>query len=49
MGKDIAFPTAILVDKLGVVRWICEMAYGNVRMRPEELFEAMERMVTGDG
>jgi signal transduction histidine kinase len=43
-GKDIAFPTAILVDKHGIVRWIYEMEYGNVRMRPEELFEAIERM-----
>ena len=43
-GKDIAFPTAVLVDRSGIVRWTYEMAYGNVRMRPAELFEAIERM-----
>ncbi len=44
LGKDIAFPTAVLVDRYGIVRWTYEMAYGNVRMRPAELFEAIERM-----
>ena len=43
-GKDIALPTAILVDKDGIVRWVYEMAYGNVRMIPKDLFEAIERM-----
>lgn len=44
LGRDIALPTAILVDKDGIVRWVYEMAYGNVRMTPEDLFEAIERM-----
>jgi hypothetical protein len=42
--RDIAFPTAILADKNRIVRWVYEMEYGNVRMTPEELFEAIERM-----
>jgi signal transduction histidine kinase len=41
---ELAFPTAILVDKYAIVRWIYEIQYGNVRMTPEELFEAIERM-----
>ena len=41
---NLAFPTAILVDKYGIVRWIYEMPYGNTRMTPHELFEAIERM-----
>jgi len=40
----LAFPTAILVDKYGIVRWIYEMPYGNTRMTPQDLFEAIERM-----
>ncbi len=44
LGKDIAFPTAILADKDGIVRWTYEMAYGNVRLTPAELFEAIERV-----
>ncbi len=44
LGKDIAFPTAILADKDGIVRWIYEMAYGNVRLTPAELFEAIQRV-----
>lgn len=44
LGRDIALPTAVLVDKDGIVRWVYEMAYGNVRMTPEDLFEAIERM-----
>ncbi len=44
MDAEIAFPTAILVDKFGIVRWINAMQYGNTRMTPNELFEAIERM-----
>ena len=32
------------MDKYGIVRWIYEMPFGNTRMTPHELFEAIERM-----
>ena len=44
VNAEIALPTAILVDKLGIVRWIHATQYGNTRMTPNELFEAIERM-----
>jgi signal transduction histidine kinase len=44
LEKDVAFPTAILADKDGIVRWIYEVTYGNVRLTPEELFAAIERV-----
>ena len=44
VNVEIALPTAILVDKLGIVRWIHATQYGNTRMTPNELFEAIERM-----
>lgn len=47
-GKDIAFPTAVLVDKFGVIRWVYAMGYGNVRMTPNDLLEAAERMTLAE-
>lgn len=43
-GQDIAFPTGILVDKHGLVRWVYEAEFGHMRMTPQDLFEAMERL-----
>jgi len=43
-GGDIAFPTGVLVDKHGIVRWVYETELGHMRMTPSDLFEAMERL-----
>ncbi len=43
-GRDVAAPAAILVDRLGIVRWIHKSELGHQRMTPEELFDAMERL-----
>ncbi len=43
-GEDIAFPTGILVDGHGIVRWVYEAEFGHMRMTPADLFEAMERL-----
>ena len=43
-GKDVAFPTGILVDKHGLVRWVYEAEFGHMRMTPQDLFEAVERL-----
>lgn len=41
---DIAFPTAILVDGRGVVRWTYETETYRQRARPEEIFQAIEQL-----
>ena len=41
-GHDIAFPTAILVDEKGIVRWTYETETYRTRARPEEVFAAIE-------
>jgi peroxiredoxin len=41
---DIAFPTAILVDGRGVVRWTYETETYRQRARPEEVFQAIEQL-----
>ncbi len=41
---DIAFPTAILVDAGGIVRWTYETDTYRKRARPEEIFRAIERL-----
>jgi peroxiredoxin len=46
-GKDIAFPTAILVDRSGIVRWTFQSATYRDRARPEEVFRALERLESG--
>ena len=43
-GRDIAFPTAILVDAKGVVRWTYQGETYRQRARPEDIFHAIEQM-----
>jgi peroxiredoxin len=40
-GKDIAYPTAVLVDAEGVVRWIFQSGSYRERARAEEIFAAI--------
>jgi len=40
-GGDIAYPTQVLVDKEGIVRWTYESANFRVRARPEQIFAAI--------
>lgn len=41
---DVAFPTAILVDRYGIIRWIYEADLRHVRMTPPDLLAAMEKL-----
>ena len=43
-GRDVAVPAAMLVDKQGIVRWVYKPELGHLRMRPEDVFGAMERL-----
>jgi peroxiredoxin len=43
-GADIAFPTAVLVDARGTVRWIFQSDTYRQRARPEEVFAAIAAM-----
>ena len=43
-GGDAAFPTGVLVDKNGIVRWIYEAEFGHMRMTPRDLLDALERL-----
>ncbi len=43
-GKDIAVPAAILTDKQGIVRWVYKSELSHLRMTPEDLFGAVERL-----
>ncbi len=43
-GHDIAFPTAILVDDRGIVRWTFESDTYRQRAEPEEVFRAIEQL-----
>ncbi len=43
-GKDIAFPTAVLVDGEGIVRWIYQSDTYRERARPEQILAAMAAM-----
>jgi len=44
-GKgDIAFPTAVLVDAQGVVRWTFQSDTYRQRAQPEEIFRAIDRL-----
>ena len=45
---DIAFPTAILVDGRGMVRWTYETETYRQRARPEEIFEAIRQLDGSD-
>ncbi len=40
-GGDIAFPTAILVDREGIVRWTFQSDTYRERARPEDVFAAI--------
>ena len=40
-GHDIAFPTQVLVDKNGTVRWTYQSENLRVRARPEQIFDAI--------
>lgn len=46
-GSDIAFPTAILVDRQGIVRWTYQSDTYRQRARPEQIFAAIEEMTSG--
>jgi peroxiredoxin len=46
-GKDIAYPTAVLVDGDGVVRWIFQSHTYRERARAEEIFAAIAALRAG--
>ena len=43
-GKDIAYPTAVLVDTEGIVSWIFQSSSARERARAEEIFEAIDAL-----
>jgi len=43
-GVDIAYPTAVLVDGGGVVRWIFQSGTYRERARAEEIFAAIDAL-----
>ena len=43
-GVDIAYPTAVLVDSGGVIRWIYQSDSSRERARAEEIFAAIEAL-----
>ena len=43
-GADIAFPTAILVDGAGIVRWTYQSDTYRQRARPEDIFAALDTL-----
>jgi peroxiredoxin len=43
-GVDIAYPTAVLVDAEGVVRWIFQSGTYLERARAEQIFAAIEAL-----
>lgn len=43
-GGDIAFPTQILVDRDGIVRWTYASESFRVRARPEDVFAEIARL-----
>ncbi len=46
-GADIAFPTAILVDANGIVRWTFQSDTYRERARPDEIVAALEQLDLG--
>lgn len=46
-GEDIAYPTAVLVDGDGVVRWIFHSGNTRERARADEIFAAIEELPAG--
>jgi peroxiredoxin len=45
-GRDIAFPTAVLVDADGIVRWTFQSDTYRQRARPEDVFAAIAALPT---
>ncbi len=43
-GADIAFPTQVLVDKDGIVRWTYQSDYFRVRANPDQVFAAIGQL-----
>ncbi len=43
-GSDIAYPTAILVDGTGIVRWTFQSDTYRQRAQPEQIFAALDAM-----
>jgi signal transduction histidine kinase len=43
-GRDLSVPASVLVDRQGVIRWIFRPELGHLRMTPEDLFDALERI-----
>ena len=43
-GGDIAFPTQILVDRDGIVRWTYVSESYRVRARPEDVFSEIDHL-----
>jgi peroxiredoxin len=43
-GRDIAFPSQVLVDKSGMVRWTYQSEYYRVRASPEQVFAAIAQL-----
>jgi peroxiredoxin len=43
-GADIAYPTAVLVDGDGIVRWIFQSDTYRERARAEEIFAAIDAL-----
>jgi peroxiredoxin len=43
-GGDVAFPTQILVDREGIVRWTYASESYRVRARPEDVFAEIARL-----
>jgi peroxiredoxin len=43
-GGDVAYPTQVLVDENGIVRWTFESGNYRVRARPSEIFAALSEL-----
>jgi peroxiredoxin len=43
-GADIAYPTQILIDRDGIIRWTYSSEFYRVRARPDEIFVALEEL-----
>lgn len=46
-GADIAFPTTILVDANGIVRWTFQSDTYRERARPDDIFAALQQLDLG--
>jgi peroxiredoxin len=43
-GTDIAYPTAVLVDERGTIRWVFVSGAARVRASPEAIFAALSAL-----